>query len=73
MKRSHNGYVWLPISHLEIDAWQRLSGERIESWQLRAINAMDIEKMKLLNAPKDETSDVVSARPMSPDLFDALF
>ncbi|WP_444358157.1 phage tail assembly chaperone [Phyllobacterium chamaecytisi] len=73
MKRSHNGYIWLPISHLEIDAWQRLSGEEVDPWELRAINAMDIEKTKLLNAPKDDSSDVLSSRPVTPDLFDALF
>jgi hypothetical protein len=73
MKRGSNGFGFLPISHLEIDAWQRITGSSLAPWELRALNAMDIEKLQLLNAPKDETVNVVSSRSMSPELFDALF
>jgi hypothetical protein len=72
-KRFHNGYSYLPISHLEIDAWARLHGETPAAWELRALSAMDIEKILLLNASDDENKDVVSSRPMSMELFDALF
>jgi hypothetical protein len=34
---------------------------------------MDMEKMILLNASEGESKDVVSSRPMSVELFDALF
>jgi hypothetical protein len=73
MKRGSNGFGFLPISHLEIDAWQRITGNSLAPWELRAINAMDVEKLQLLNASKDETVNVVSSRSMSPELFDALF
>ncbi|MGH9916725.1 MAG: phage tail assembly chaperone [Pyrinomonadaceae bacterium] len=72
-KRFHNGYSYMPIGHLEIDAWARLSGETLTPWELRALSAMDMEKMILLNSGDDESKDVVSARPMSVELFDALF
>ncbi len=32
-----------------------------------------MEKMILLNSAQDENKDVVSTRPMSMELFDALF
>jgi hypothetical protein len=73
MKRGSNGFGFLPIGHLEIDAWQRITGNSLAPWELRAINAMDVEKLQLLNASKDETVNVVSSRSMSPELFDALF
>ena len=73
MKRGSNGFGYLPITHLEIDAWQRLTGECLASWELTALNKMDVEKLMLLNAPKDENADVVSSRPVTPELFDALF
>lgn len=53
MKRGSNGFRFLPTSHLEIDASQRITGNSFAPWELRAINAMDVEKLQLLNAPKD--------------------
>jgi hypothetical protein len=63
----------MPISHLEIDAWARLHNETPVVWELRALSAMDVEKVILLNTSDDESKDVVSSRPMSVELFDALF
>lgn len=76
--RTSNGFGLNPISFTEIDAWQRLSGEMLRPWELRAIRRMDLVVIEHANSKaaeetKGTAQDVVSNRPMSGSLFDALF
>lgn len=39
--RQSNGYGSLPISHLEICAWQTLSQRQLEKWEVGALRRLD--------------------------------
>lgn len=79
--RQSTGYGFNPISHQEIEAWAKLYRINLHPWEVDAIASMDTAKLNLLHEDLDKDSekdpakpkDVVSERPMSPDLFDALF
>ncbi len=71
---SARGVGWsgpLPLSYTEIAAWCSLTGERLRPWELASIRAMD---QRLLDgAPTAARTETTNSRPMSPELFDALF
>lgn len=76
--RGSNGFGLNPISFSEIDAWQRLAGEVLRPWELQAIRRMDLvviehANSKVAEATQGTEPDVVSNRPVSGALFDALF
>ncbi len=64
-----------PINHQDIAAFQDVSGFRLRSWERRAILAMERARLSWLNRSSEqrEAGKVASLRPMTPDLFDALF
>jgi hypothetical protein len=39
--RTSTGFGPAPISYLELDAWQRVNGLRLEAWEIDAIRAAD--------------------------------
>lgn len=72
--RRGNGYAAFGINHQDIAAFQELAGFRFRAWERKALLAMDCVRVAKINdsvgKPKDEAS---AERPMSPELFDALF
>jgi hypothetical protein len=60
-----------PITYTDMLALARISGEAIRPWEADIIRALDREYLTLAAGPKN--GDKVSARPMSPALFDAVF
>lgn len=81
IKRQSHGYGYNPITHLELEAWARLYRIDLKPWEVDALSSMDTAKINLLHEDLNKDSDkdpdkpkyTVSERPMSPDLFDALF
>jgi hypothetical protein len=61
-----------PISYRDMIAFARISGEAIRPWEAEIIRALDREYLTLAAGPKSGYV-MVSARPMSPALFDGLF
>ncbi len=39
--RSSNGFGPVPLSYTEIDAWRRLTNQRLDPWELSAIVRLD--------------------------------
>ena len=39
--RSHNGFSYNPVSYLELDAYQRLTGRVLTPWVVRMLMQMD--------------------------------
>ena len=64
--RNGNGYAANRITHQDIRA---LAGERPAEWEISAILAMDAVRLAQ-DAPEPDA--VVSERPLSPELFDAI-
>lgn len=71
--RRWNGFGAEAISHFDMLAYQTLAGIRLRDWERRAIVLMDRERVSFLNIPEQKRDTVVSERPMTPELFDALF
>jgi hypothetical protein len=72
-----HGYGFNPIPPTEIDAWSRQRRIVLDDWEIDALEAMDSTRLNLLHADLDKSSggekDVVSDRPVTTALFDALF
>ncbi|WP_080664286.1 phage tail assembly chaperone [Sinorhizobium meliloti] len=74
-QRTGNGYGPNALGFVAIAEWARLRGLVLKQWQLDAILALDIKRRQVM-APKDEEpekAEVVSERPLTSRLFDALF
>jgi hypothetical protein len=77
-QRGSNGYGPNPIGFQEIKAWADLRGHRLKQWHIDALVAMDL-KRRVVSAKAAEAKEKkaeqapVSNRPMTPQLFDALF
>ncbi|MEY9719759.1 hypothetical protein ABIA22_002249 [Sinorhizobium fredii] len=71
-QRSGNGYAPNALGFREIGEWTRLRKIVLEQWQLDAIVAMDVRRRSMF-IERDEPEVEISERPLSPDLFDALF
>lgn len=65
--RNGNGYAANRITHQDIRA---LASDRPAEWELNAILAMDAVRLAQDAAPSNA---IVSERPMTAELFDALF
>jgi hypothetical protein len=65
-----------PISYSEIDAWARLHREPVRPFEVNILGAMDrayLEHVAESRPQADGKRPVQSSRPMTPELFDALF
>jgi hypothetical protein len=68
-----------PIDFLQIESWARLRGIELREWELDLLLCMDKARLKHhrdsvgTDAEEDKEKDVISERPLSPALFDALF
>ena len=72
--RTGNGWAANAITFTEINAWASLYGLTLRSWEVRALRAMDAVRLSTLaqdQAAPEET--IISERPLTPELFDALF
>ncbi len=69
--RTGNGYGANPLTFGEIDAFVRLKGLAPEPWEIEALRQMDVVRVVAINTPPG--ADVVSERPLTPELFGALF
>lgn len=67
----------MPIALSEIEAYARLSQEPMRPFEVEIVRAMDAAYLEAVAAKRDgdtgRSDAVVSARPLSPALFDALF
>lgn len=72
-RRSGNGYSANAISPAEIDAWCRLTGMALRSWEIRALDEMEMVRLRWLNRDEDAEPVVVEAQPVTPSLVKALF
>lgn len=71
-RRQSNGYSANAISHQEIEACARLYRVRLEPWELRALVAMERDRLAWLNTdPKDRRT--VADEPLTVDRFRSLF
>lgn len=57
----HNARAWgmggpMPISFVEIDAWQRVRGVRLAAWEIAAVKAGDAAYMRAHNAARKATA-----------------
>lgn len=70
-----HGYGFNPIPPTEIDAWARQRRITLRDWEIDALDAMDSTRLNLLHEALDKSAekDIVSTRPVTPALFDALF
>lgn len=39
--RSHNGFNFMPLQFVEIDAWRRLTKRKLDPWEVSAILRLD--------------------------------
>jgi len=72
-RRSSNGYSANAISPTEIDAWCRVSGTRLKPWEIRALDEMEIIRLRCLGRNPEEEPEVVEGQPVTPALVKALF
>ncbi len=71
-RRQSNGYGANAVSHQEIEACARLYGARLAPWEVRALDAMERDRLSWLNTdPKDRRT--VADEPMTIDRFRSLF
>lgn len=71
-RRQSNGYGANAIDHREIEACARLYGVDLRPWELRALVAMERDRLTWLNTdPKDRRT--VAAEPLTVDRFRTLF
>ena len=71
-RRQSNGYGANAISHQEIEACAGLYRIRLAPWELRALAAMERERLTWLNTdPKDRRT--VAPEPMTVERFRQLF
>ena len=61
-----------PIDFREIEAWASLRRVDLSDWEISALRRMDTARRAAL-AGGEQQQQQVSARPMSPALFKALF
>jgi len=61
------------ITFPDIAAFQQVAGFRLRGWERSAILRMDRARLAFLNMPPDQRPAPVSSRPVTPDLFCALF
>ena len=72
--RRGNGYSAHAINHQDILNFQLARKVELLDWEVDAILAMDIRRLEYLHrdiTPQNEPT-VVSSRPFTPDLFDAV-
>ena len=70
--------IYNNLAFSEIEAWCKLRDIRLKQWELDAVVSMDHTRIMLLNKASAEASkppeeNVVSERPLSPELFAAIF
>lgn len=75
--REGTGYGINPLQPTQIQAWFQMRLIHPMPWHLDAVERMDAMRMKTYFEKRDEDSKTdkatVSSRPLSSDLFDALF
>ncbi|WP_426235873.1 phage tail assembly chaperone [Pararhizobium sp. DWP1-1-3] len=74
--REGTGYGINPLQPTQIEAWTRQRGIKLTPWQLDAIEALDVLRLQLFfekSSGDKDTEVVISDRPLSPALFDAIF
>lgn len=75
--REGTGYGINPLQPAQMQAWFQMRGIYPMPWHLDAIERMDAIRMKTYFEKRDDDSKTekttVSSRPLSSDLFDALF
>jgi hypothetical protein len=73
----------LSLEYTEIEAWCRLTQRTLSQWELKLLMEMDVAYIQALRK-KDEAKkepetpsilgdEDISTRPLTPELFDALF
>ncbi len=72
--RGANGWGTTPLAFTEIAAWCSIRSIRLREWELEAILDMDRVLMAHMNRKTDDEVPVeVSDRPLTAELFDAMF
>lgn len=72
--RGSNGWSPNPLDFLQLDAFQRVTGVLLKDWEIRTLFAMDRTKRGLIKpAIAVDPDKVLIDRPVTPELFDALF
>jgi hypothetical protein len=75
--RTSNGHAANPVTFMEIQAWASMVGADPKPWEVRALRCMDMKRLELLHcearASRDSDRHPMSDRPLSSELFDALF
>lgn len=64
------------IKSSEYEAWARLNGVRIspsELWALKKLDRVKVSHIAAKTAPDTAKQPTVESRPMTPELFDALW
>lgn len=74
-QRTGNGYGMNALGFREIKAWSDLREISLLPWQVDAILALDIKRRTISAESSDDKpkEEEVSSRPLSPQLFDAIF
>ena len=72
------GYSPGPIDFQQLESWSRLRGVTLRNWEISAILRMDRARLErhyaAKKSPAEESGEhVVSERPLTTQLFDALF
>jgi len=71
-RRQSNGYGANAVSHQEIEACAAVYGIRLARWELRALDAMERERLVWLNTDPSKRR-TVTAEKLTVDRFRALF
>ena len=79
-KSDHHGQAEC-LDYVQIAAWRQLRDLPVRDWEIAAIIRMDLAYLAEIRRRRDENGEVaetpaaqqVSSRPLSPELFDALF
>jgi len=71
-RRQSNGYGVNAVSHQEIAACAAVYGVRLARWELRALDAMERERLLWLNTPEKERRSV-AAEQMTVARFRTMF
>lgn len=73
--RASGGFGPSPINHHEIEAWAHIRREPVRPWESDIIKELDALFLEVANRHDDASAGrrVTQSRPMSPELFDAVF
>ncbi|MGX1096512.1 phage tail assembly chaperone [Amorphus sp. MBR-141] len=72
-RRSSNGFGANAISHTDVDRFLARNRINLWPWELEALDAMETVRLRFLNRGETEAAPQVSAQPMTPALFTAMF